>query len=154
MGQPASQRDKMLSLPKVWRASSTNNHSLSSCASALKLGLPPRNNPPRSATATRLTYHLYLLPEHSQRLIQAARHQGILNTRRNPNSIHEGANPIMGIVTGLARAPPDAPSSMMHGAASVSLHISPLSVITPVQQFSFQQAEGARGVFRSADVGC
>ena len=46
----------------------------------------------------------------------------------------KAANPTMGVVTGLARAPQDAPGSMMHGASISVLHIASLPVMTWVQQ--------------------
>ena len=53
----------------------------------------------------------------------------------------------MRVVTGLDRVLQDAPSSMMHGAAMAVLHITPLSLITPVQQLICQQAKAVRRVF-------
>ena len=66
----------------------------------------------------------------------------------------KAATPTTGVVTGLATVGQDAPSSMMHGASIAVLHITPLSVMRPVQQFICPRAKGARRVFvRPADIG-
>ena len=66
----------------------------------------------------------------------------------------KAATPTMRVVTSLATVPQDAPSSMMHGAALAVLHITPLSVIAPVQQFICPQTRRRRDVFvKQADVG-
>ena len=46
----------------------------------------------------------------------------------------KAANPTMGVVTGLAGAPSDAPGSMMYGASMAVLHKPSLSMILLVQQ--------------------
>ena len=46
----------------------------------------------------------------------------------------KAANPTMRVVTGLARAPQNAPVSMMHGAFMEVLHITSLSMTLLVQQ--------------------
>ena len=105
---------------------------------------PPRKKPPGSATVMpRLLCLLFALPAQSGTLLQAGK-RSRYNERpkQTPTVSMKAANLIMGVVTSLARVPKDAPSSMMHGAAMLMLHITPLSSITPMQQFSFEQAEG------------
>ena len=83
-----------------------------------------------------MTYHLLALPDMQARCHKQQRELCKRDRRRSTNSSHESYKPnTMRVVTGLDRVPQDAPSSMIHGAAMAVLHIAPLSLIKPVQQF-------------------
>ena len=92
----------------------------------------------------RLTDPLFGLPEQPHTFDTSRTELAILSSLKGINSSGlESCNPTKEVVIGLAGAPPhDAPLSTMHGAAPKSLHKTPLSSITPMQQLSCKQVEG------------
>ena len=113
-----------------------------------KLVQLPFNKPPGRATvASRLTYHLFVLPKSSGTLLQAGKR--VVNIERSPtltNGSHESCKPNDG--GSVARAPQDAPGSMMHGASISVLHITPPSLIMLLQQDDCGPSKG-RGMLSS-----
>ena len=83
--------------------------------------------------ASRLTYHLFVLPKSSGTLLQAGKR--VVNIERSPtltNGSHESCKPNDG--GSVARAPQGAPGSMMHEASISVPHITSLPAMTWVQQ--------------------